>query len=249
MFAPSVALCEMCYMCVPVESKARTYYGQVGSEQPTAWQQGCAEPGKPGRRRNGSPRNQLPLVPSKASSKPVLNDSSEKRTGEILIKPRVKKIAVEWRLKSRSSAGRRPFFVPLLLPVYRRLFVFGNSFHLSGPKPGHTTGGSGRGARRGGGAGPGRTGRRQNNTPRRQSSLLPPKASMKCLPNVSPEARTSEILLVQSKTRTHHGPVGSGRRTAGRRGGAELNKTGRRWVDPARRQPSLLPSSESRTRS
>ena len=52
--------------------------------------------------------------------------------------------------------------------------------------------------------------------------------------------------LVEPKTRTHHGPVGSGRRTAGRRGGAGLGRTGRRWVDPARRQPSLLPSSESR---
>ena len=31
--------------------------------------------------------------------------------------------------------------------------------------------------------------------------------------------------LVEPKTRTHHGPVGSGRRTAGRRGGE-----GRGWV-------------------
>ena len=52
---------------------------------------------------------------------------------------------------------------------------------------------------------------------------------------------------IESKTRTHHGPVGSGRRTARRRGGAGLSRTGRRWVDPARGQPSLLPSSESRT--
>ena len=56
-----------------------------------------------------------------------------------------------------------------------------------------------------------------------------------------------QIAPVESKTRTHHGPVGSGRRTAGRRGGAGLGRTGRRWVDPARRQPSLLPSSESKT--
>ena len=54
-------------------------------------------------------------------------------------------------------------------------------------------------------------------------------------------------LPVESKTRTHYGPVGSTRRTAGRQGGAGLGRTGRRWVDPARRQPSLLPSSESRT--
>ena len=66
--------------------------------------------------------------------------------------------------------------------------------NLSNPKPGHTTGGSGRGARRGGGAGPGRTGRRQNSSPRRQASLVPSKASKTRLLNVSPEARTSEIL-------------------------------------------------------
>ena len=52
---------------------------------------------------------------------------------------------------------------------------------------------------------------------------------------------------VGSKTRTHYGPVGSGRRTAGRRGGAGLGRTGRRRVDPARRETSLLPSSESKT--
>ena len=40
---------------------------------------------------------------------------------------------------------------------------------------------------------------------------------------------------VESKTRIHHGPVGSGRRTAGQRGGAGQGRTGRRWVDPARR--------------
>ena len=65
---------------------------------------------------------------------------------------------------------------------------------FSSPKPGHTTSGSGRGARRIGGAGPGRTGRRQNSSPRRQESLVPPKASKTGLLNVSPEARTSEIL-------------------------------------------------------
>ena len=67
--------------------------------------------------------------------------------------------------------------------------------HLSNPKPGHTTGGSGRGgARRGGGAGPGRTRRRQNGSPRRQLSLVPSKASKTRVLNISPEARTSEIL-------------------------------------------------------
>ena len=46
---------------------------------------------------------------------------------------------------------------------------------------------------------------------------------------------------VESKTRTHHGRVGSGRRTAGQRGSAGLDRTGRRWVNPARRQPCSCP--------
>ena len=54
--------------------------------------------------------------------------------------------------------------------------------------------GSGRTAgRRGGGAGSGRTGRRQNISPRRQASLVPSKASKTRRLNVSPEARTSEF--------------------------------------------------------
>ena len=64
---------------------------------------------------------------------------------------------------------------------------------MSSPKPGHTTSRSGRGARPGGGAGPGRTGRRQNSSPRRQASLVPLKASKIRFLNVSPEARTSKI--------------------------------------------------------
>ena len=67
--------------------------------------------------------------------------------------------------------------------------------NLSSPKPGHTSGGSGRGARRGGGAGSGRTGCQQNCSPRRQGSALPSKASTKRRLNVFPEARTSEILF------------------------------------------------------
>ena len=66
--------------------------------------------------------------------------------------------------------------------------------YLSNPKPGHTTGGSGRSARRSGGAGSGRTGCQQNYSPRKQTSLVPSKASKKRRFNVSPEARTSEIL-------------------------------------------------------
>ena len=68
-------------------------------------------------------------------------------------------------------------------------------FNLSSPKPGHTTSGSGRGARRGGGAGSGRTGCQQICSPKGQASLVPSKASWTCRLNVSPEARTSEILF------------------------------------------------------
>ena len=47
---------------------------------------------------------------------------------------------------------------------------------------------------------------------------------------------------IESKNRTHHGPVGSG--TAGRQGRAGLDRTKDRWIDPAQKQPFLLPSSE-----
>ena len=57
---------------------------------------------------------------------------------------------------------------------------------LSILKPEHTTGRSGRSARRGGGAGSVRTGRRQNSPPRRQASLVPSKASRTHRLNVSP---------------------------------------------------------------
>ena len=66
--------------------------------------------------------------------------------------------------------------------------------YLSNPKPGHTTGGSGRGARRSGRAGSRKIGCQQNCSPSRQASLVPPKASKTRRLNVSREARTSEIL-------------------------------------------------------
>ena len=47
--------------------------------------------------------------------------------------------------------------------------------------------------------------------------------------------------LVESKARTFHGRVGAGRRTAGRRGGAETGRTVRRQVGSPRTQPSLVP--------
>ena len=188
------------------------------------------------------------------------------------------------------GAGRNPLFKP----VDRRPFVFVNIFHLSGPKPGYTTGGSGRGgARRGGGAGPGRAGRdadgslrlggnrpsclqgivdncperlfRSTNTVnsifriqnpdtpradrvgRRTAGRLGAaglaewyadrfvRAGHNCpscplghrrqlFLNISSEAQTREFLPIESKTRTYHGRVGSGR-TAGWRGGV-----GQDWV-------------------
>ena len=74
----------------PFESKTRTYHGRVGSGRPMAGQRGGAEPGRTRRRRNGSPRRQLSLVPSKSSSTPVLNVSSEAeraKSCEILCNP------------------------------------------------------------------------------------------------------------------------------------------------------------------
>ena len=73
-----------------------------------------------------------------------------------------------------------------------RLYVFWKN--PSSPKPGHTMGESHRGARRGGGAGSGRTGCQQNCSPRGQSFFLLSKASKTRRLNVSLEARTNEIL-------------------------------------------------------
>ena len=52
---------------------------------------------------------------------------------------------------------------------------------------------------------------------------------------------------VESQTRTYYGLVGTGRRTAGRRGGAGTGSTGRRRPGLPRRQPTLLPSKQSAT--
>ena len=71
--------------------------------------------------------------------------------------------------------------------------------NLSNPKPGHTTSGSGRGARRSGRAGSGKIGCQQNYSPRKQRSTVPSKASKKRRFNVFPEARTSEILCKQTE--------------------------------------------------
>ena len=83
--------------------------------------------------------------------------------------------------------------------IYIYIYIY---IYLSGPKPGHTTGGSGRGARWGGGAMSGRTGCQQNCSPGGQASLVFPKASKIRRLNVSPEARTSEILCKPMEEQT-----------------------------------------------
>ena len=68
------------------------------------------------------------------------------------------------------------------------------TLRLSSLEPGHTTGGSRRGARRRCGADSSRTVCQQNCLPRERSIFALYKASKTCRLNVPPEARTSEIL-------------------------------------------------------
>ena len=84
-------------------------------------------------------------------------------------------------LLAAAATTKRKRMVRRTLPIFPCLtlaqFKFGRPhslplltgsgyLNLSSPKPGHTTGGSGRGARRGGGAASGRTGCQQNSSPR-----------------------------------------------------------------------------------
>ena len=66
--------------------------------------------------------------------------------------------------------------------------------YLSYPKAGHTTGASDRSARWSGRAGSGKIGCQHKYSPRKHKSTVPSKKSKKRCFNVSPEARTSEIL-------------------------------------------------------
>ena len=66
--------------------------------------------------------------------------------------------------------------------------------YLSNLKPGHITGGSGRGARRSGRARSSKIGCQQNYSPRKERSPVRSKASKKRRFNDSPEARTSKML-------------------------------------------------------
>ena len=89
------------------------------------------------------------------------------------------------RINRLSTADFVPAFPDM--PCMQRVY-------LSNPKPGHTTGGSGRSAWRSGRAGSGKIGCQQNYSPKKQKSTVPSKASKKRRFNVSPEAPTSEIL-------------------------------------------------------
>ena len=83
--------------------------------------------------------------------------------------------------RSGSARGRPSILTPRATktaPWIGRIFRSTDVLNLSNPKPGHTTGGSGRdGAWRSGGAVRGRTRRRRDGSPRRQPSLLPSVAS------------------------------------------------------------------------
>ena len=119
------------------------------------------------------------------------------------------------RLPCRTMIALRSW---LLTTGQKLVFVFVNVFHamlwqfnanLSSPKPGHTTGRSHWGARRGGGAGSGTTVCQQNCAPREQSFLALFKASKTRRLNVSPEAQTSEILCKPMEEQNPRFTIGS----------------------------------------
>ena len=110
-----------------------------------------------------------------------------------------------------------------------RLTLASRLHDLSIPKPGHTTGGSGRGGtQRDGGAMPVRAGRDIEGSAR-PGDICPscPRGYRRQLSRTflrKHEQSTSYLKPVESKTRTHNGRVGSARRTA--HGGA-----GRSWAE------------------
>ena len=83
------------------------------------------------------------------------------------------------RVEHLRAIGKAPSYQRRPNPMLKTEQLPARVFNdLSNPEPGHTTGASGRcGAQRDGGAGPGRTGRREIDSLRGQPSLLPPKAS------------------------------------------------------------------------
>ena len=96
--------------------------------------------------------------------------------------------------------------------------------NLSNPKPGHTTGGSCRGAQWGGEAGPGRTGRRQNSSSRTGVLRTFPGIENTSFERFFRSTNKRNPIFVESKTRTYHGRVGT-ERTARRRDGVGQNWT------------------------
>ena len=123
-----------------------------------------------------------------------LNDFRKQKTVE---PPHRKKASRYTRKFARPALGeiiQILFDIPNRKQEVLRFRTFnGHALHdFSNPKLDIPRCGSGRGARRGGGAGPGRMGRRQNSSPKRQASLVPPKASKTRLLNVFPEARTNK---------------------------------------------------------
>ena len=124
-------------------------------------------------------------------------------SGDVSLMPwRVQGTLVSW---ANSSVGIHSCMTPPRRPAVRRdptrpwyVRVLDSTgfikINFSSPKPGHTTGESERRARRGDEAGSVWTGRPQNSTPRKQAFLAPSKDSTTYCLNVSPEARTSEIL-------------------------------------------------------
>ena len=120
---------------------------------------------------------------------------------------------------------------------------------LSIPQPGHTTGGSGRGARRNGRAGSGRISCQQICSPRKHKSRVPSKGSQKRRLSVSPEARTNEILCKHLSNPKPEHTTGRSGRTAhgGAARGAGLDRTDAVGSIRPGDNPFLMPFSESKT--
>ena len=150
-------------------------------------------------------------------------------------------------------------FYPNSLRMQGKPTNCGKGPNLSSPKPGHTTGGSGRGGARAGrlgGAGQDRTPTHRSaqdttdpladqgfaqTCPERFFQKHKQRKTVLCNPTGGQNQRlTTCSLIVESKTRTYHGRVGSGR-GAERRGGVGQNSS-------PRKQASLLPPKASMTR-
>ena len=136
--------------------------------------------------------------------------------------------------------------------------------NLSSPKPGHTTGGSGRvGARRDGGAGRGGAGWDADafsckacpgkfgwipwpaiHQQRLGCIAIATVGSGENRQEPSSSKGLFKILFVESKTWTYPGRAGAAQSTAG--GGAGRGRTGCRPIGPPRKHPTLLPPPDRR---